>query len=180
MSRHAWRLAVTLAVGAAVMPATAVAAPSEGTVMRRATLVVHDIAASIAFYKLLGFEKWLDAPPGTVSGQGLPVEGVKVGDPTRLVIMKGKHPYIGMIGLLQYGAPKSPPVVGKMRAGDAIMMIETDQIDARAERLKAGGYRIHKMPETSRIQSVDDAWDAKFMMLFDPDGNMVELTERLN
>jgi catechol 2,3-dioxygenase-like lactoylglutathione lyase family enzyme len=180
MSCPAWRLAVALAAGAVMIPATAVAAPSEGTVMRRATLVVHDIAASIAFYELLGFEKWLDAPPGTVSGQGLPVEGAKVGDPTRLVIMKGKHPYIGMIGLLQYGPPKSAPTVGTMRPGDAIMMIETDQLDTRAEQLKAAGYTIHKMPETSRIQSVDEAWNAKFMMLFDPDGNMLELTERLD
>jgi catechol 2,3-dioxygenase-like lactoylglutathione lyase family enzyme len=160
--------------------AAAAAAPTEGTIARRTTLIVHDLDASIAFYTTIGFEKWYDGEGGTVSGDGLPVDGATAGDPTRLVIMKGKHPYIGMIGLLQYGPTRQLPGSGRLQAGDAILMIETTGLDAIAQKLMTGGARIHKPVETAHITSVGEQWDAKFLMVFDPDGRMVELTERLN
>lgn len=153
---------------------------SDGTVLRRATLVVHDIDASVAFYEAIGFERWYVGKGGTVSGEGLPIDGVKPGDPSQLIIMKGKHPYIGMIGLLQYGAKRPLPEVGRMTPGDAIMMIETTGLAAISGKLAQEGYRIHKPLETTHIESVDSEWDASFLMVFDPDGNMVELTERHN
>lgn len=161
-------------------PSVAAAGASDGTVLRRATLVVHDIDASIAFYESLGFTQWYVGVGGTVSGEGLPVEGARPGDPSQLVIMKGRHPYIGMIGLLQYGHKRALPESGRLRAGDAIMMIETVGLAEIAARLAAGGYRIHKPLERTRIKSVESEWDASFLMVFDPDGNMVELTERHN
>lgn len=168
-------------VGAALLGTLhASAAPSDGTITRRTTLLVHDLAESVRFYEVLGFDKWYEGPPGMVSGKGLPVEGVKVGEPTQLVIMRGKDPYIGMIGLLQYGPKRPAPAVGTIRVGEAILMIETKGIDGIAKRLKAGGYRIQKQPEVSHIKSVSAEWDATFMMVFDPDGRMIELTERLN
>jgi catechol 2,3-dioxygenase-like lactoylglutathione lyase family enzyme len=166
--------------GAALLAAAAVAAPSDGTITRRTTLLVHDLDASIDFYRTLGFEKWYEGSGGTVTGQGLPVADAKIGDPTKLVIMKGKDPYVGMVGLLQYGPKRPLPKVGELRTGDAILMIETKGMDAIAQRLKAAGYYIQKPPTVSHIKSVGDEWDAKFMYVFDPDGRMVELTERLN
>ncbi|WFL76333.1 VOC family protein [Altererythrobacter arenosus] len=153
---------------------------SEGTVLRRATLVVHDIEASVAFYETLGFTQWYVGKVGTISEQGLPVEGASPGDPNQLIIMKGKHPYIGMIGLLQYGHKRALPEPGTMRAGDAIMMIEAEGLEEIARRIAAKGYRVHKPLEKTHIESVDSEWDASFLMVFDPDGNMVELTERHN
>jgi hypothetical protein len=67
-----------------------------------------------------------------------------------------------------------------MRAGDAILMIEMSGMEDAAKRMAMAGYKIHEMPRTTHIKSVDSEWDAKFMYVFDPDGNMVELTERLN
>jgi catechol 2,3-dioxygenase-like lactoylglutathione lyase family enzyme len=166
--------------GAALMAASVAAAPSDGTITRRTTLLVHDLDRSVDFYRTLGFEKWYEGANGTVNGQGLPVVDAKIGDPTKLVIMKGKDPYVGMIGLLQYGPKRPLPTVGEMRAGDSILMIETKGMDAIAKKLQSDGYRIQKPPETSHIKSVGAAWDAKFMYVFDPDGRMVELTERLN
>ena len=168
-------------VALAAVAGQATAAPSDGTVVRRTTLVVNDLDASIAFYRTLGFELWYDGKGGTVTGQGLPVDGTKVGDPTRLVIMKGKDPYIGMVGLLQYGPKRPlPKLDGRMQVGQSILMIETKGIAAITEKLKAIGARIHKGPDTSHIKSVSDEWDATFLMVFDPDGRMIELTERLN
>lgn len=155
-------------------------AATEGTVLRRATLVVHDIEASATFYEMLGFTRWYVGKTGTISGNGLPVEGTAPGDPSQLIIMKGKDPYIGMIGLLQYGHRRPLPDPGRMQAGDAIMMIEAEGLTAIASRLKDAGYRIHKPIEKTRVKSVESEWDASFLMVFDPDGHMVELTERHN
>lgn len=167
--------------GSALLGAvSATAAPSDGTITRRTTLLVHDLAASVQFYQTLGFDKWYEGASGTVNGRGLPVVDAKIGDPTKLVIMRGKDPYVGMIGLLQYGPTRPLPTVGEIRAGDAILMIETKGMDVIAKRLEDGGYRIQKAPEVSHIKSVGTEWDAKFMYVFDPDGRMVELTERLN
>ncbi len=153
---------------------------SDGTVLRRATILTHDLDASIAFYEAIGFEQWYIGEAGTVSSHGLPVGGVAEGDPSRLVIMRGKDPYLGMIGLLQYGEPREAPQPGTLHHGDAIMMIETTDLAARAAALSAAGYIVHQQIETSHIESVGDEWDASFFFVFDPDGNLVELNERHN
>lgn len=165
------------AAPAASQPATG--GKSDGTVMRRTTLVVHDIDRSARFYEILGFAKWYIGEPGTVREGGLPVRGVKVGDPSRFIIMKGKDPYLGMIGLLQYGSRREPGRF-ELRVGDPVLMIEIAGMDQVAATLAAEGFAIHKYPETTRVESVDSAWDARFMFAIDPDGHMLELTERLN
>lgn len=175
-------LALGLAGCATTPPSPRPAATSEatqGTILRRATLLTHDIEKSIAFYETIGFEQWYVGKPGTISEAGLPVEGTKPGDPSRFVIMKGKHPYIGMIGLLQYGEATVAPVA-RVRHGDAIMMVETEGLDQIYAELVAAGHRVHKEIETTHIESVDKEWDSRFAMVYDPDGHLVELTERLN
>lgn len=170
-------LALGLAISAAPTPLAAKA--SDGTVMRRTTLLVHDIERSIRFYEILGFSVWLNGPWGKVRAGGLPVEGVKPGDPSRLVLMKGKDPYLGMVGLLQQGKAQRAPKFA-LRRGDPILMIEIADMDGVERKLRAAGFTIHKAPETSHIKSVADEWDARFMFVIDPDGHMLELTERLN
>ena len=154
--------------------------PSEGTVLRRATLLTHDIEKSIAFYEMIGFEQWYIGKPGTISGEGLPVEGTKAGDPSRMVIMRGNHPYVAMIGLLQYGETTAAPAEPRVRHGDAIMMLEVEGLAEKFPRLVEAGYRVHHPLKTTHITSVTAEWDAYFAMVYDPDGHLVELTERLN
>ena len=177
---RAFAVAVALLLaGCATTPPVAQGGASEGTVLRRATLLTHDLDESITFYEILGFEKWYVGEPGTISEKGLPVDGTKVGDPSRFVIMKGKDPYIGMIGLLQYGAATEAPEA-RLRHGDAIMMIEAQGLAEIYAKLVASGYQVHKPIETTHIESVSAEWDALFAMVYDPDGHLVELTERLN
>ena len=168
-----------LALTALAVPVPLAAKASDGTVMRRTTLLVFDIERSIRFYEILGYTLWLNGPWGTLSPGGLPVAGVRPGDPNRLVIMKGKDPYLGMVGLLQQGPVRRAPRFA-LRRGDPILMIEIADMTGVETRLRAAGFIIQKGPETSHIKSVADEWDAKFMFVIDPDGHMLELTERLN
>ncbi len=178
MIRAAFLALALLGVGCAGSPPVAAKA-SDGTVMRRTTLLVYDLERSARFYEILGFTRWFIGPEGHVRTGGLPVEGIQVGDVSRIVIMKGKDPYLGMIGLLQYGAPSVAPPFA-LRRGDPVLMIEITDMTGVAARLTAGGFTIQRQPETSHIKSVSDEWDAKFMFAIDPDGHMLELTERLN
>jgi catechol 2,3-dioxygenase-like lactoylglutathione lyase family enzyme len=172
--------AALLALLAAAGATSALAQASDGTVMRRTTLVVHDVERSAHFYEILGFERWYVGAKGKVGPNALPVEGVKMGDPSQLIIMRGKDPYLGMVGLLQYGAPKPRKGKWALKKGDPVLMIEIRDMAGVEARLRAAGFTIHKAPETSHIKSVSSEWDAKFMFAIDPDGHMLELTERLN
>lgn len=91
-------------------------AATAGGVVRRTTLIVHDADASVRFYRdILGFEVWL-TNAGKVTANSLPSDAPP-GAPSRFVIMKGEHPWIGMVGLLEYGGPravpKAPPTLGE-------------------------------------------------------------------
>ena len=157
---------------------------SDGVIMRRATLIVRDAERAIAFYRdVLGFSVWLEQR-GTVSENSLPVD-VPAGSPSRFVIMKGRDPYVGMVGLLQYGEAQPAPSdtdARRIRAGDTVLMIETDDIERVYAQALSGQAAIHRPPgDVVRIVSAEgNEWDARFMFVFDPDGNMVEVTERLN
>jgi catechol 2,3-dioxygenase-like lactoylglutathione lyase family enzyme len=151
--------------------------PNDGVVLRRATLLVHDVDASVAFYRdVLGFTVWLRRD-GT-SGGDLPT-GDPIGTQSRFVIMKGRDPWLGMIGLLQYGAAKKAPKKESIGPGDVVLMIETNEIAKIHERLKTGGHPIVREPRSSDITYGDGSKaTATFLFCFDPDGHVLELNER--
>jgi pimeloyl-ACP methyl ester carboxylesterase len=182
-------LAVAVALAAVIPgPATAVAAGPDpaaqavaepASMVRRTTLIVHDIDASIRFYRdVLGFELWLENR-GKVTPSSLPSEA-PVGAPSRFAIMKGRHPWIGMVGLLQYGEPRpAPPPPKALRPRDAVLMIETEDLDGIWARMQRAGTPIHKRPQTSEVTGAGGArWQATFLFAFDPDGHMLEINER--
>jgi pimeloyl-ACP methyl ester carboxylesterase/catechol 2,3-dioxygenase-like lactoylglutathione lyase family enzyme len=154
-------------------------------VVRRTTLIVHDAAASIRFYRdVLGYELWLDNP-GKVTARSLP-SNARPGDPSRFAIMRGRHPWIGMIGLLQYGAARDAPgldprrVPKRLRPGDAVLMIETQDLDGIYSRMQRAGTPIFRAPESSEVTGAGGArWTARFLFAWDPDGHLLEINERL-
>ncbi len=149
------------------------------TVVRRTTLIVNDADASLAFYRdVLGFEVWLDLP-GKVSEQSLP-STADVGDPSRFVIMKGKDPWIGMVGLLQYGSARPPPEHPvRLEPGDAVLMLETTELEVIYERMKTADVPILRPPKTSEVTGAGGVkWTAKFLFAFDPDGHVLEINQR--
>lgn len=148
-----------------------------GTVLRRATLLVHDIDKSVAFYRdAIGLSVWLENKGK--SGGDLPI-GDPVGTPSRFVIMKGRDPWLGMVGLLQYGEKKTAPRKDTIGPGDSVLMMETSDLPGIHERLKKGGYRIVKEPRTTEITFGDGSKGlATFLFCMDPDGHVLEINQR--
>lgn len=148
-----------------------------GTVLRRATLLVHDIDKAVAFYRdAIGLSVWLENRGK--SGGDLPT-GDPVGTPSHFVIMKGRDPWLGMVGLLQYGEKKVAPKKDTIGPGDAVLMMETSDLAGIQERLKKGGYRIVGEPRTSEITFGDGTkGQATFLFCMDPDGHVLEINQR--
>lgn len=152
---------------------------AEPPVVRRTTLVVHDLDASIRFYRdVLGYSVWLRTD-GRVSVDSLPSDAPP-GAPSHFAIMKGRHPWLGMIGLLQYGdARPLPAPPAKLVPGDAILMLEVDELDAIHARMKAAGTPVLRPPRTSEVTGAGGAkWTATFLFAWDPDGHLLEINER--
>jgi pimeloyl-ACP methyl ester carboxylesterase/catechol 2,3-dioxygenase-like lactoylglutathione lyase family enzyme len=154
-------------------------ADEPAALVRRTTLIVHDIDASIRFYRdVLGFEVWLENR-GKVGASSLPAD-VPPGSPSRFAIMKGRHPWVGMIGLLQYGEPRPPPGrPATIQAGDTVLMLETTDLRGAWTRMQRAGTPILRPPETSDVTGAGGArWRATFLFAFDPDGHILEINER--
>jgi catechol 2,3-dioxygenase-like lactoylglutathione lyase family enzyme len=116
-------------------------------------LVVEDLAASLAFYRLLGVEIADDADKephveATVPG-GLrilwdPIETVRSFDPDFVTPPEG------------------------YRMGLAFRCDSPADVDATYERIVAAGHVGHKAPW-------DAPWGQRYAMMLDPDGNGVDL-----
>jgi pimeloyl-ACP methyl ester carboxylesterase/catechol 2,3-dioxygenase-like lactoylglutathione lyase family enzyme len=166
---------LVLAIGAFAASAFA----AEPPVVRRTTLIVHDLDASMRFYRdVLGYSVWLQNE-GRVTAESLPSEAA-VGARSRFAIMKGRHPWLGMVGLLQYGdARPVPPPPRKLVPGDAILMLEVEDLDGIYARMKAAGTPVLRGPRTSEVTGAGGArWNATFLFAWDPDGHLLEINER--
>ena len=149
--------------------------------VRRTTLLVHDIDASIAFYRdILDFTVWYEST-GARNESSLPYDE-PIGAPTRFAIMKGRDPWIGMVGLLQYGdARPLPPPPSRLEPGDTVLMLETRDVDGIYRRMRRAGTPILREPKSSEVRGADGAtWTARFLFAFDPDGHLLEINERLD
>jgi pimeloyl-ACP methyl ester carboxylesterase/catechol 2,3-dioxygenase-like lactoylglutathione lyase family enzyme len=183
--RSAWSESPVVRILAALLLGLAAAlangASDSGTVstVRRSTLVVHDMDAAVRFYRdVLGFEVWLQNT-GTVGPSSLPSEAPP-GSTSRFTIMKGRHPWVGMIGLLQYGdARPLPGRPDKLGPGDVVLMIETEDLEGAWRRMQTAGTPILRPPQTTEVTGAGGAkWLASFVFAFDPDGHLIELNQR--
>ena len=149
------------------------------SVVRREALIVHDLDASLRFYRdILGFEVWLESN-GKVTPESLPSDA-PVGSPSRFMILKGKHPWIGMVGLLEYGGPRPlPKTPDHLVPGDAVLMIETDNLAAVYARMQAAGTPMLRPPRTQEVTGAGGVrWEATFLFAWDPDGHLLEINQR--
>ena len=150
------------------------------TMVRRTTLLVRDLDASLAFYRdVLGLDVYYDNEI-TLTGELLPA-GDK-GDVTRLVIVRGEDPVIGMIGLLQWIDPvkPAPPVDHTVGYGNPIFVLAVDDAAATHDRAKAHGCTIRApLSETEYPGADGGVVRVRSVGLFDPDGHFFECNQRL-
>lgn len=180
-----WSFAALVALAALAAPGLAQPAPAPAgepvspAVVRRTTLVVNDIDASIRFYRdVLGFSPRLDNR-GRVAASSLP-SGLSPGSPSRFVLMQGPDPWLGALGLLQYGPAKPLPAPAPaLHPGDVVLTIETHEVEAVFGRMQASGVRVLRAPETSELPGPDGRrWTTTFMFAYDPDGRLIEVSSR--
>jgi catechol 2,3-dioxygenase-like lactoylglutathione lyase family enzyme len=161
------------------------AAAESATAVRRTTLLVEDLQRSIDFYQRLGLTKWYDmssteADPGGVIGtDDLPLTSdPKVG---RIVIMRGNHDRVGMIGLLAYDKPRLASARGNLAGlgtGDIVIMMEVPDIQEVYRRLNQIDTRFHRTPKPFTVNRPDGTQSkGQRMFAFDPDGHLIEVVE---
>ena len=175
--------ALSLAGSAAAAPVPAAQrAPLD---LRRTTLVVKDLDASLKFYRdALGLKPAYDNIIRTPREAKTDAEAQKS---LHLVLLRANDDYIGMLGLMQYTKPVRTPRPDKADAqldpGDIVLLFNTKELDAVFARAKATpGVRVSEAPHPVTYPSYDGKGviHVMFSALYDPDGNYVELNQVLD
>lgn len=150
------------------------------SVVRRTTLLVSDVKASSAFYEKIGFKVWLNTggPRDPEKPVSFPVNGKP--SQSNLVIMAGRDPWIGMIGLLQYDKPllaQTRKANAPYGIGDAVLMIESDDVDGVYKNLQAMNTPMLQLPKEAETRSANSIKHVKNMFFRDPDGWVIEMSQ---
>ncbi|MEO8443900.1 MAG: VOC family protein [Gammaproteobacteria bacterium] len=150
-------------------------------IVKRTTLIVRDMDSSLRWYReVLGLSVYYDKPI-TLSGIGMAAG--KAGDVTRLVILRGDHPEIGMIGLLQWLKPVLPApatIPTGVTYGNPTFVVGSDDAREAHRRALALGTPVHAAPHEWSVEGADGS--TKFFLsasLFDPDGYFYEFNQLL-
>ena len=150
------------------------------TLVKRTTLIVRSLERSVAFYGgVLGLSKYYDDEI-VLSGVGLAAG--QCGDRTQLVIMRSADPVVGMIGLLEFTAPRLPqPAAPRTRLGigDIVFVMQGDDVRGVHERALRFGARIHAAPHEFRVRGADGReLHMTSLSLWDPDDYFIEYNQR--
>lgn len=148
---------------------------------KRTTLLVDDADAASRFYRdVFGWQVWYD--------NVLPVDHrfppcAPDGTEARLIMLRAHDPKIGMVGFLQFIGFEPEPTPGyrereKLRSGDAVLVIEADDLDATYRRARDAGARIVSPPACWTVPGPDgEAIRLYAMSMFDPWGNYAEISQ---
>jgi catechol 2,3-dioxygenase-like lactoylglutathione lyase family enzyme len=148
-------------------------------VLLRSTFIVADIDAAIEFYsKVFG---WIVAYDNVLAVDHRFPPAAPDGAPCRLVILQADDPEIGGIGFMQYledeiGAGPSK-LRQKLRQGEAILVIKSNDPDACYERVIATDAVIVAPPTDWTVPGTTPGQVIKLrtMSLFDPNGIYLEV-----
>lgn len=151
--------------------------------LRRTTLVVKDIDASLAFYRdALGMEVIYDrnirTPRDAQSDEAAELA-------RRLVFLRANDTYIGVLGLLQYTNPvKPPPHQGNtpFSTGSIVLLFNAEDVESAFARARVvTGARVISEPTLTEYPSYDGSGTIKVIVsaLTDPDGFVIELNQLL-
>jgi catechol 2,3-dioxygenase-like lactoylglutathione lyase family enzyme len=183
----AWAVAAAPAVAQpAARPAGVLATPDARAPIdiRRVTIVVRDIEASLKLYRdALGMKVNYDEAM-TVSSPAF-ARGVP-GRAIRLVLLNANDPWIGWIGLLQYTDPplrprrRKPPHEHDI-ASHIIVTAVDDAAKTCAAAAATPGVRLAFAPGVAEYPGRDGGPAIRVLSchIWDPDGAYLELNQRL-
>ncbi len=148
--------------------------------LKRTTIRVRDMDKAIAFYEgVLGMKQYYNNEV-LLDRHFLP--GEKPGDKIHLVIMQGKDPVIGMIGLLKWLEPQQspPPVTYDFEFGQPVFVVQCPDAKALYEKARTMGCEIRSaLSETEYPAAAGGTVKVRSVGLFDPDGHFFECNQRL-
>lgn len=155
------------------------------TDVRRATFIVRDMDKSLAFWRdALGLELNYDIVV-PLSGVNLPLG--EPGTKARLVLLNGKDPYIGWIGLMQPIDPPlgdvNTPYPTRLGSGATVIVVNTDDADKRCAAAAAvPGTLMTGQPRLQVYPGRDGGPEIRVRgcNVFDPDGIAVEINQLLD
>jgi catechol 2,3-dioxygenase-like lactoylglutathione lyase family enzyme len=150
--------------------------------LRRTTLIVRDIEASLALYQAaLGMEIIYDEQIAR------PHSSEDREQRLRLIFLRASHDHVGVIGLIdyEYGYPEHPAHSKPIRhegftPGNPILLFNTQALADRWPTIAATpGVNVVKAPGLRTYPGYDGGPDIKVMVsiFYDPDGYLVELNQ---
>jgi len=152
------------------------------TDVRRATLIVRDMEASLRLYRdVVGMQVNYDTVVET-SGVALPAG--PPGAKARLVLLNSNDPWVGWIGLMQWVKPalKAKPYPKRMGPGGVVLVMNTDDVEGRCKAAKAvPGVHFTSEPRLQVYPGRNSGPEIRVMgcNFFDPDGILVEMNQIL-
>ena len=151
-------------------------------IVKRTTLMVRDAEAAAGFLeRVFGMTRAMDTP-FTLSGEQL-AAGAK-GDRLRLVIMRGEHDQIGMIGLMEWIEPRMAAPAERPTGipfGMPVFVVAAEDCRATVERARAAGANVHCEPREWTVTGFGGVEQAMIgASFFDPDGYFFEVNQRVS
>ena len=153
------------------------------TDVRRATIIVRDIEASLQLYRdVIGLAVNYDTMV-TTGGVALPAG--TPGSKTRLVLLNANDPWVGWIGLMQWIEPPLPdpgPYPKRMGPGGVVLVLNTDDVEGRCKAAKAlPGVTFTGEPRPQEYPGRNGGPPIRVMgcNFFDPDGILIEMNQIL-
>ena len=152
--------------------------------MRRTTLIVRDIEASLKLYRdALGMEVIYDQEINR------PHSSEDREQKLRLIFLKASHDYVGVIGLIdyEYGYPDHPAHTKPVRRegftpGNAILLFNTDGLEEKWQAIEnAPGIEIISKPKLSRYPGYGGVDEIRVLVskFYDADGYILEVNQVL-
>lgn len=145
--------------------------------VKRTTIVVADMQRSLAFYReLLGMDVYFEGRvgnPGASEIMAVPCEAV------HMVVLQSQGSEVGMIGLMKIEGPREPLEATRwdprLKTGESILVIPTENMRLLHERMLQAGVCVVTSPVRVVVPNRPEIHE---MMVRDPDGVVVNLTQR--
>lgn len=163
-------------------PGIAAPAKSLPTDVRRTTVIVRDMEASLRLYRdVVGLKVNYDTVVET-SGVALPAG--PPGAKARLVLLNANDGWVGWIGLMQWIDPKltTAPYPTRMGPGGVVIVMNTDDVEGRCKAAKTvPGVTFTSEPRLQVYPGRGGGPDIRVMgcNFFDPDGILIEMNQIL-